>query len=544
MRKTYLVARREFLENVRTKTFWIGILIFPVILLLSFVVPHWLMKKKEVRRYAVVDRSGWLLERIVERATLPDLTRVFSELAARQREGASLRRFPDFLRQAAPFLERLDQDQLRGVAEGFARLSGPEGAWLLEREELRRVFPESQLAEVKRLIDEHLDALRQWWRDLPPGEAKKVAPDLARSRYHRIEIEAPPGRDIIEVLNEQIARGDLFAYFVIGEDPVQGNEGCKYVSNNLTDDDLRRWFERLATAEVRSRRLAEKNIDPEVARWIQSTLGFESRKVTEAGEEAEIASEDTALQWAPIAFVYLLWIAVFTISQMLLTNTIEEKSNRIIEVLLSSISPLELMIGKILGIAVTGLAVLGSWVTCLLAGIKLAPYFVEDLGQVDLTVIVRDPVYLVSFLVYFVLGYLLFASLLVGIGSVCNSLKEAQNLMMPVTIMLVLPLLAMIPIAQDPNGTLARVLSFIPPFTPFVMMNRAAGPPTTLEYVLTTILLMVSIALSMWGAAKVFRIGILLTGKPPALRDLLRWVGAPVGSGAAMWARWIGRSRP
>jgi ABC-2 type transport system permease protein len=87
----------------------------------------------------------------------------------------------------------------------------------------------------------------------------------------------------------------------------------------------------------------------------------------------------------------------------------------------------------------------------------------------------------------------------------------------------------MYPIGKDPNGTLAKVMSFIPPFTPFVMMNRAAGPPTPLEYVLTASLLVVSIVAALWAAAKVFRIGILLTGKPPKLREIFRWIRAPVG---------------
>jgi ABC-type Na+ efflux pump permease subunit len=119
--------------------------------------------------------------------------------------------------------------------------------------------------------------------------------------------------------------------------------------------------------------------------------------------------------------------------------------------------------------------------------------------------------------------------MLVGIGAVCNTLKEAQNLMGPITILLILPLLAMVPIGKDPNGTLAKVLSFIPPFTPFVMMNRAAGPPALWEYVATTALLLVSIVVALWAAAKVFRIGVLLTGKPPKLGEILRWIRAPVG---------------
>src|SRR5690606_22357770 len=166
-------------------------------------------------------------------------------------------------------------------------------------------------------------------------------------------------------------------------------------------------------------------------------------------------------------FVYLLWIAVFSIAQMLLTNTVEEKSNRIIEVLLSSVSPHQLMNGKILGIAATGLTMIGSWVVFALIGLK-----VVDL-DVAWSAVVSDPLYLGSFIGYFLAGYLIYAAVLVAIGSVCNSLKEAQNLMQPVILVLMVPVIAMFFVVRDPNGTVARILTYIPVYTPFLMMNRA-----------------------------------------------------------------------
>jgi len=297
----------------------------------------------------------------------------------------------------------------------------------------------------------------------------------------------------------------------------------------LTDDDLRDWFSSLATSVVRDRRLATEDIDSDVARWMQEPLRFEPRKLAKDGAEAEVGTVDIVRQFAPVAFVYLLWISVFSIAQMLLTNTVEEKSNRIMEVLLSSVSPLQLMIGKILGIAATGLTLVGSWMVFFIIAVNVIPTIMGAELGFNLGLIASDPVYIGSFLVYFVLGYLFIAALLVGIGAVCNSLKEAQNLMTPVTLMLIVPLLTMMPIGKDPNGTLARVMSYIPPFTPFVMMNRAAGPPTAFEYATTTLLLIVSIVVATWAAAKVFRIGILMTGKPPKLTEILRWLRTPVG---------------
>jgi ABC-2 type transport system permease protein len=422
MRRPWLIAQREFLENVRTKSFWIGIFVIPLILTLSVVLPAVLEKTRKPRQFAVLDHSGWVLD-----AVRPKLA-----------EGA--KRFSLITRTPAP--------------------------------------------------------------DDPAAE---------------------------DSLNRLVRDEDLFAYFVIGPDPIGGSSGSLYLSRNLTDSDLREWFGEHVTAAVRTRRLEREQIDPVVAAWIQEPLQFELRKVTAAGEAAEVTAQDRLRQWAPLIFVYLLWISVFSISQMLLTNTVEEKSNRIIEVLLSSVSPVELMAGKIVGIAQTGFTIIVAWLLSFFAITKYVPGWIGVPATLDLTVLTNDPVYLTSFVAYFLLGYLLFAAMLVGIGAVSNTLKEAQNLMGPITILLILPLLAMVPIGKDPNGALAKVLSFIPPFTPFVMMNRAAGPPALWEYVATTALLLVSIAVSLWAAAKVFRIGVLLTGKPPKLREILRWIRAPVG---------------
>ncbi len=414
--KAMLVAQREWLENVRTKGFWIGILIFPLILAAVTIVPRFL--ESPTRQFAVVDRSGWAL---------------------------------DALR---PMLAQSDRFELL--------------------------------------------------TDVPTDEA---------------------------ALNRLVADETLFAYFVIGADPLAGPSGARYVSRNLTDSDLQRWFEALVSRAVRGGRLDREGIDPAVAEWIQQPSTFEAWRVTDDGELVQVENRDRLRQFGPIAFVYLLWISIFTIAQMLLTNTIEEKSNRLMEVLLSSVSPVQLMAGKIAGIAATGLTVVGSWIIAFILIIRFAPRWLGPATEgLDLTPLLNDPVYLVSFLVYFVLGYLFYAALLVGIGAVCNTLKEAQNLMTPIMVFLMVPLITMVPIGRDPNGTMARVLSFVPPFTPFVMMNRAAGPPSLLEYLLSGMLLLAAIGAALWVGAKIFRVGVLMTGKPPSVRDILRWVRAPVSA--------------
>lgn len=527
MNKVGLVALREYLDNVRTKTFWLGVLLFPFLITLAILVPIWLQDAKDVRRYAVLDRSGWLLDAMDRARAGVDYEAALRLYRERFEPGGEAyrtldperRKLVDGVREA---LARVPAKQLDGAIKQLAKLLNADAT--PESKRLRDALP----ASVREQLEPMRIALADWWIEHRPPGARAEPKDATESRYQRVpaDTDAP---DAEKRLNGMLARGEIFAYFVIGADPMGENEDSKYVSNNLTDDELRKWLSDTATRVVRRRRMAAEGIARETMRRIQAPVRFAQRQLSETGQETEVETTDIVRQWAPVVFTYLLWITIITTGQMLLSSLIEEKSNRIIEVLLSSVSALQLMAGKILGIAATGLTLIATWIVWFFLIVKLLPSLVSEFPEVDLSVLFTDPGFLFGFVVYFVLGYLLIAALLVGIGSVCNSLKDAQNLMTPVVLLLILPMLALVPIGQDPNGTLAVVLSFIPPFTPFVMMNRAAGPPTGIEYAATTLLLIVSIAVALWAAAKVFRIGVLMTGKPPRLREILRWIAAPVG---------------
>src|SRR5262249_1877130 len=161
---------------------------------------------------------------------------------------------------------------------------------------------------------------------------------------------------------------------------------------------------------VRDQRLAElsekRGLTTEEAKSLQLEFTFKESSVTSTGEEKAINRAEVAGKWAPAGFVYALWIAGFTAAQMLLTNTVEEKSNRLIEVLLSSISPMQLMAGKVLGIGLTGLTIVAFWVVCAFCGLKYAPLLM-GMNSVDLNLaqIITNPRMLFSFVAYFLGGY-------------------------------------------------------------------------------------------------------------------------------------------
>jgi ABC-2 type transport system permease protein len=328
-------------------------------------------------------------------------------------------------------------------------------------------------------------------------------------------------------LNQRVQKGELFAYFVLGADPLKSLDGFAYVSNNLTDGSLRELYERALTRLVQKQRIADAGIAPALAAHIQETVSLPKSQVDASGAATKVERTDEFGKWAPVGFVYFLWIAIFSIANMLLTSTIEDKSTRVIEVLLSSVSPGQLMAGKVWGIAATGMTIVLSWVGFGLLAAWLAPVILgpQTGGMIGfLIAALQNSGYLVAFILYFFSGYLLYAAVLVAIGSVCNTLKEAQNLMQPVMIVLMVPLVSMVFVTQEPNGLVAKVLSFVPLFTPFTMMNRAGGPPATWEYIATSVLLAGSIWFAFKAAGKVFRVGVLMTGNPPKLKEILGWL--------------------
>ncbi|MBL8734183.1 MAG: ABC transporter permease [Planctomycetes bacterium] len=487
--KTVLVAQREYLENVRTKTFWIGILIVPILIGLSVGATALLQRFKQTQRYTVLDLGGADLLARAEREFRSGDTKVLFDLARTMQ----------------------DDPQLASLRQ---QLGPGGGATEPGAEQLLATF--------------------EWMQRQPPELLDRLAKLQTAGLYHYVPLAALgiDGADDSareHQLNQRVQKGELFAYFVLGKAPNEDTKDFRYVSNNLTDDALRSAYASALTRLVQKDRIQQAGIAPAVAKKIQERVEFQAKQVDASGATADVKKENVIDKWAPMGFVYFLWLAIFSIANLLLTNTIEEKGNRTIEVLLSSVSPGQLMQGKIWGIAATGMTIVGTWVGFGLLAAWIAPTLlgmpVDGGGMLAaLFTALRNSGYLLAFVFYFLGGFLLYAAVLVAIGSVCNTLKEAQNLMQPVMMVLMVPLLSMVFVTQEPNGIVARVMSWVPLFTPFTMMNRAGGPPAVWEYVGTSLLLLVTIWLAMKGAGKIFRVGVLMTGNPPKLKEIFGWL--------------------
>ena len=234
----------------------------------------------------------------------------------------------------------------------------------------------------------------------------------------------------------------------------------------------------------------------------------------------------------------LIYMFIFMYGTMVMRGVIEEKTNRIVEVIISSVKPFQLMMGKILGIALVGLTQFALWIVLTTFIASIAGYLLIDinnelqaadnqqllnqinnsLGEVNLLQI------FIAFTTYFLGGYLMYSSLFAAIGSAVDAEADTQQFILPITIPLILAFLLIQPIMDNPDGPLALWMSIIPFTSPVIMMVRLPFGVTNLELTISIVVLICSFILTTWFAAKIYRTGILMYGKKPSYKELWKWI--------------------
>lgn len=489
-----LVARRDYVAYVGRRRFWISLLITPAIFLAFMLVPGLISQFHGARHYAVVDHSGWLQQAVEQRIEGEDFAKLL-DLAAQGTAASTKLPAPwnTFASQAA----KLDATTRAALGQALAG-KGP--------------APTEPAAQA---IWQRRGALQHWYATLTPDAAASIDRGLAVARFQHVDTPEAS-------LQDATAKGTLDGYFTFPKDPLAADAAYAYASRNLTDTDLRDWFAGEVSAVVQARRAAKAGLSSDEASLLAQAVTFQGQLVTEHGHKAVTAAEKVA-QWLPVGYVYLLFISIMQIAQLLMMATIEEKSNRIAEMLLAAIEPSDIMAGKTLGVAGVGITLVGSWLLIIL-GLLATVGAAFSMGGVATQILAGISAWNIAwFLVYFVLGFLLYAAVMGAIGASVNNIREAQPYMTPVMLLLVLPLILMVPAAQDPTALWARVLSYVPPLTPFMMMSRSAAPPPMVDYIATTALLAVTVAIALYAAGRVFRRGLLNAGAPPKVREMLAW---------------------
>ncbi len=358
-----------------------------------------------------------------------------------------------------------------------------------------------------------------------PGLDKKLDYKMKDGRKRYVLEEFAPTADagaLRLVLSQKVLSKELSAYLYIPKKILEGGE-TEYVSLHVSDfEEIRRISEALNGVVV-EKRLNQAGLEPQkIAQFIRH-VGMKTIKVTEKGEE-----EDTGGTFAvSYLLVLILYMTLFFYGAIIMRGVIEEKNSRVVEVVLSSLRPFQLMVGKMLGIGAVGFTQYAIWA---LFGFALTRYGrVWVLGAFPATSAFKMPsipAYIfIYFVVFFILGYFLYGTLYAAIGAMVNSEKEAQQLLMPITMLLIVPMLLMMLVLRSPSSSISVILSLIPFFAPILMLMRICVllPPFT-QVAGSIVLLVLTVLLMIWITARIYRIGILMYGKRPDLGEILKWI--------------------
>jgi ABC-2 type transport system permease protein len=357
--------------------------------------------------------------------------------------------------------------------------------------------------------------------------AEFVAPDGTRTGPEFIltlvEATGEPQEAIKLALSDRVRAKELFAFLDIPGDVIRRSDednAVLYYTETTSYGALPTWLRTTLDDEVRRVRFAGAGIDQALVAQLSARTGlsrFGLLTRTADGGTSEAREVGTLERMAlPVFFLVLMFMAVMTAAQHLMNAVIEEKMSKISEVLLGSVTPFQLLMGKLLGVVLIVMVLSGVY---FLGGI----YALMSIGRLDLF----DPVLISWFVVFLVCATLLYGSIFLALGSACSDLHDAQSMMQPAMVLLLLAYLGSFIVIQNPNSGLSVGSSFFPTMAPFAMVLRMAMPPgpPLWQVLLSVSLLVAGTWFCVWAGGRIFRIGILMQGKAPTLPELVKWIG-------------------
>jgi ABC-2 type transport system permease protein len=313
--------------------------------------------------------------------------------------------------------------------------------------------------------------------------------------------------------------------------------------------------------EIEKQKLLTYNIEnlDEILRTINTSVRIQTLKIDESGGARETSTGISMV----LAYIggFLMYMLVFMFGSMVMRGVIEEKTNRIVEVIVSSVKPVQLMLGKIIGVALVGLTQFALWILLTIAlvmvmkSVLLPESAMEQIQQLPRSFAEADQampdtgtatisaeqlsefqelfvgamnqpwgLIIFCFIFFFLTGYLLYASLFAAIGSAVDNETETQQFMLPVTIPIILALIVAMGVMQNPESSLAFWFSIIPFTSPIVMMARIPFDVPAWEIILSMALMLLTLVGAVWMAAKIYRTGILMYGKKTSYKELWKWL--------------------
>jgi ABC-2 type transport system permease protein len=429
---------------------------------------------------------------------------------------------------------------------------------IIKREYLRRVTKKSFL--ILTLLMPFLMAalvfVPLWLASIKSGEVKNVAVIDATEKYTALFQDTETYHFIHsdKTLSDYRNASDkeIFAILSITEDLLRNPKAAALYSDKQIPSDLSRLVNQTLTRQLESEKLASFDIPnlKEIIAESKVDFSIPTIKWTEDGKES--ASSATVASITGMVFTLIIYMFILMYGSMVMQGVLEEKTNRIVELMVSSVLPFDLMMGKIIGIAFVGLTQLFLWgvmTTCLVVGGMFAmgggvdpsvvqqgmamqnPAMTEGVGQLQASNEIYQVISTINFaeiglffVIYFIGGYLLYASVFAAIGSAVNQQEDTQQFMTPVMLLMVFALYAGMYSMENPDGPLAFWCSFIPLTSPVVMMIRLPFEVPLWEKLLSVAILYATALTMVWVSAKIYRVGILMYGKKPSLKELVKWI--------------------
>lgn len=345
-------------------------------------------------------------------------------------------------------------------------------------------------------------------------------------------------------LRSLIQNEKLDGYIMLSEAHINGDKNPEFVSGGAGGLKLQSAIRSDLREVIRNERLARANVSEDIQQIYESSITLETRKLTEEGKETE---DNTGfLTIVGIIMGVIIFGAIIGYGGLITRSVIEEKTNRIVEIIASSVKPIELLFGKMGGIGALALTQITFWVLSLMgfaaaagpvAGMFLSEQMSEmpDAEQAAQASQNIDPAIfsiptietslIIYFAIFFVLGYLIYSSLFAAIGSAVDSEADTQQYMFPIMVPIMIAYFIMIQSMQNPDGTLAIVGSLIPFCTPIVMITRIAITDVPFWQIGLSIFLMIAtFGGTMWLSAKIYSVGILSYGQSANFKELMKWI--------------------
>lgn len=330
----------------------------------------------------------------------------------------------------------------------------------------------------------------------------------------------PPGDDVAAALLDQVTEGGIAGYLVLDQETLRS--GAAAWVGREGPSALRALSMRQAVVGAALRtQLEDRGVDA------GALLSGGTLDVQILGSSAE-AGGGTFLLGFLGAFILYMVILLYAVSVM--RATLEEKTSRVVEVVISAMEPWHLMLGKILGVGAVGLTQLGVWAVAAVlmasTGIPMLVAARPELAQMaELDVLAPGLGLVAAFVGLFVFGYFIYSGLYAAVGAMCNSDEEAQQAQLPVMILVIAPMLLLTPVLESPASPVATALSLVPFFTPVLLWPRiAAGAAPAWQVGLAFLLMALTIVAVAWVAGRIYKVGILMAGKRPTLAELWRWI--------------------